>query len=766
MLQRLHLLNNVGSFHQFTGDPTTNLAKLSLIYGENGRGKTTISSVLRSLANSSPTVILERKRLGGTGDPHIVIHRPSGTPPCIFQAGGWQGNPPPVFVFDDFFVDENVYSGLSVSATQRQSLHEVVVGARGVALARAVEDLTGEIRQITDRINAATRDVQSHVPRGMSVDAFLVLQPNPTVDESIAAIERRIEAVRQAAPVRQTSVFDPVQIAAIDGARLTDILSRTVNDLDTEAANRVRTHIADIGPRAEQWIASGIERAALPAVSQQNRCPLCIQDLRNSPIFTLYRSYFSQAYSSLKAAIEAAITEVESQVGDAVVVEVQQATRQAERKRDFWARFTSLPVTALPLESFVAAATAGKAAILALLRAKQAAPLDAIAIPTTAEAAITAFNSAAQSLRDAFEALRSCNPAIEAIKQGSGTDTEEALAPLLSNLLAVKARFTPEASAACATLIQEKSNKTAAEGRKETARTALDQYRATVFPQYTSAINRVLSSFNAGFSIELQPENPGGRPSTGYHVVINNAQVPLNSPSGRPPSPTFRTALSAGDRATLALAFFFASLETHSQLATAVVVIDDPVSSLDDFRAGTTVSRIKSLVTQAAQVVVLSHSKPFLCQFWEDDQMRQHIVPLKIARHSPGSKLERWDIQAEWYTEHDRRQELMLAYLKSAASVDARQVAESIRPHLEACCRVAFPEVAKPGKLLGPIINDLRQRAGGPDALLDATGCTELDEIKDYGNKFHHDGSPAWRAPAINDRELEGFVKRTLKFIR
>jgi wobble nucleotide-excising tRNase len=55
--------------------------------------------------------------------------------------------------------------------------------------------------------------------------------------------------------------------------------------------------------------------------------------------------------------------------------------------------------------------------------------------------------------------------------------------------------------------------------------------------------------------------------------------VPLAS--GNAIGPSFRNTLSAGDRNALALAFFFASLERDPQRAQKIVVIDDPISSLD-----------------------------------------------------------------------------------------------------------------------------------------------------------------------------------------
>ncbi len=82
--------------------------------------------------------------------------------------------------------------------------------------------------------------------------------------------------------------------------------------------------------------------------------------------------------------------------------------------------------------------------------------------------------------------------------------------------------------------------------------------------------------------------------------------------------PSFRNTLSAGDRNTLALAFFFASLDRDPALADKIVVIDDPMTSLDEHRSLTTVHEMRQLHDRVSQMIVLSHSKPFLLGVWND----------------------------------------------------------------------------------------------------------------------------------------------------
>ena len=63
MISEIGLLRNIGQFDSISPGSRTPLAKLTLFNAENGRGKTTFSAILRSLAQNNPTLIAERQRL-------------------------------------------------------------------------------------------------------------------------------------------------------------------------------------------------------------------------------------------------------------------------------------------------------------------------------------------------------------------------------------------------------------------------------------------------------------------------------------------------------------------------------------------------------------------------------------------------------------------------------------------------------------------------------------------------------------------------------
>jgi len=119
LIVRIRLLRNVGTFDSVTAGAAIAFSCLTVIYAENGRGKTTLADVLRSLATGDPLPISERRRLAAQHPPHIIVEC-NDAPQPMFQDGGWTRTLPEMVVFDDVFVDDNVFSGLAVASNHRQ----------------------------------------------------------------------------------------------------------------------------------------------------------------------------------------------------------------------------------------------------------------------------------------------------------------------------------------------------------------------------------------------------------------------------------------------------------------------------------------------------------------------------------------------------------------------------------------------------------------------------------------------------------------------
>jgi hypothetical protein len=188
VLERIRLIRNIGKFDSVSACANIALPKLTLIYAENGRGKTTLSAILRSLGSSDPIPIFERKRLSASQPPHVVVQPAVGSA-INFQGGAWTQTFPNLAVFDDVFVDQNVYSGLSVESGHRQNLHELILGAQGVTLGKAFQALVDRNEEHNKALRLKGDAVPASARGAMGAEELCALQARPAIDEESCSCE-------------------------------------------------------------------------------------------------------------------------------------------------------------------------------------------------------------------------------------------------------------------------------------------------------------------------------------------------------------------------------------------------------------------------------------------------------------------------------------------------------------------------------------------------------------------------------------------------
>src|SRR6185437_3858901 len=103
MLQRISEIQGIGLLHDANGKPHT-CQKATLVYGDNGRGKSTLATVLRSLSTGDGSLVTNRKTLDGKLAPKVVLQFGSGHK-VTFDSGVWSERRPEVLVFDADFVE-------------------------------------------------------------------------------------------------------------------------------------------------------------------------------------------------------------------------------------------------------------------------------------------------------------------------------------------------------------------------------------------------------------------------------------------------------------------------------------------------------------------------------------------------------------------------------------------------------------------------------------------------------------------------------------
>ena len=475
-----------------------------------------------------------------------------------------------------------------------------------------------------------------------------------------------------------------------------------------------------------------------------------------------YQAYFSDVYSEFKRSISDTLMRINDAHNDNARIEFESKARVLDERQQFWTRFCQFDRISLGTSELFRVWRAAWHAIAELVTAKLSSPLENIPVSSEARGLVVAYESRIREIEELNENLKSANQLIAEVKKHSSQASAHEISEELNRLKAVRDRHLPEVATACADYLQELELKAEAERKRNRTRQELNSHRQNSFPQYQERVNAYLKRFSAGFRLELRHENIRSGSTSSYRAQIGDTLIEAVKANPEPGEPHFGSVFSAGDRATLALVFFLASLDQNPDLGNSIVVIDDPVSSMDSDRSLTTIQKIRELSSSVAQVILLSHNKPFLCKTWEHSSVES--ASFEIARYQGGSTLREWNVREDSLTEHDRYHNLLNEYCDNDTGAQ-REVAQAIRLFLEGYLRVACPQDFLPGSFLRREFTRLcRQRLNGATQILPETKVQELEEILEYANKFHHDTNPSWEHEQISDGELHSFVRRTLEF--
>ena len=760
MITKLEYVQNIGRFETVKHDPGLTFKKLGLVFSENGQGKTTLCAIMRSLTTGDPTPILERHRLSAKTLSKVVLEMDSSK--AAFDGIAWTSNGPEVLIFDDHFVETNIYSGLNVTSGNRQNLHELVIGEEGVKLNREVQDLTRSIADLQKALREKEHAMPTNILGGLSIDDFCSLPLPDDLDEQLSGAKKSVLILREAEGIKKTEVFEALGLPGLGIESIEETLQAALPELESKALDAVTAHFKSLdNSQAEVWVSEGMELSA-----ERSSCPFCGQDLSGSTLLTHYQVYFSEAYATHKSRIADTKSRVLEKLGGDRLARFQRKVQLSKDRYDFWSRFLSLPAFDIDSDELANCWAAVRDGLVKALDKKATDPLEPQVLNGDVREAVEKYNDLAREVYSTTTALLAQHNEIALAKEKASHGNLASAKAQLARLETIERRHEKDTTTKCSEYLKASQGKKTAENQKVVARAALDKHRKKVFGTYQTAINEFLGKFNADFEISaLKPSDPKGLPSSSYELVVNRGRIGLTT--AKSPGPSFRTALSSGDRTTLALAFFFAMLKERSDLDNMIVVLDDPSSSLDDGRALSTVQEIRGLLGRAEQVIVLSHSRGFLVRIWEQTD-KEHTSTMQIRpTGQEASNFEVWNAEAAALTEYDRLHKLLREYSYKSTG-DPEKVAPALRVVLEAFLRVAFAEHLPPGKMLKDFFSIAQQRKADGASIISDGALDGLNNLREYANQFHHDTSKNWQGNLsnVNETELKGFSKRVIQFTR
>lgn len=754
MIRRISL-HNVGVFEN--AKVPDNLKHIVLIYAENASGKTTLAEVLRSLETDNPSILIRKHRFEARNDQHVVLEYDGNQPNVVFQNRIWDEKHTSVRVFDEAFVDSNVYSGLDVDPEHRRNLYYLALGEQSVQLSRRREKLGKDINQYNRDMREAEKAIPADHRHDVPMDEFCGIQEVPDIKDEIEKAKQNLDAISNADTVLSTEKFQKNILPPFDGLAISQILQASIQDLDAEAAARVASHMESLGHGGESWIAEGMGYVSDDA----KFCPFCGQGTADSLLMEHYRAYFSDAYASLKRSIKDMADAVRSaHSGDAqVTFERTVGTNNANGR--VWASY-GLMAHDIDTETIVHDWAAALGVVVEALEAKQAAPLESV---TLNSGALESYEQHRQMIANVNATLDMHNGEIEKKKRMvNATNVQSAHRRLLQFEIAQE-RYSPTTAAWCGKYLQAKSAKDQANAEKAQITSQLIKYRKSAFPELQKGANEYLQRFGVRFAIDsFKPRNIVTGSTCTYTVLVGN--TPVSTSTTKPEDdPSVGETLSTSDRNTLALALFLSSLDKDENLSDTTVVIDDPVSSFDDSRSLATVQELRKLAPRVGQMIILSHKAAFLGKIWSKLDQRHNCQSLTIVHRANGSDICAWKIDRAFNADQARRQLLLETYVKDQTG-DRQDVINAIRPYIEAVLEILCAGHYNASKPVGTFLRECRDACGTPNEILAKDTVAELEDVYEYSNPSKHGSHIDPENMDVNGDELLNYVRKMLNITR
>jgi wobble nucleotide-excising tRNase len=761
MLSRIVRLQHVGLFQNGTPAPLQ-LRKATLVYGENGRGKSTLAAVLDSCGRGRPELILCRSTIDQAGAaPAVELIFDSGAPNVAFGNGAWSSRRGEIRVFDGAFVHDNVHTGVAVTTENRRGLYEFALGdaARDVY----EMDRLAQEHQAAGRLRGERERVVTAHAAPYNLGEFVALQPDNEIDSRLDDARRRLAAHTRAAQVLARQDLAPLSVPRLDVDATFAGLRRNIDDVHADAERQARAHFAKHHEQQgfEDWVSRGNE------YERHEECPYCGQSTEGVEVISAYRQYFSRSYALIKNFVTMLRPGVLTQVSPALtdrwsaIIETNQARQEA------WTDLVPAEPLTVDIAGVVVELDRLRAELTALFDRKQASPLEVCGTDEEKRRANELLAAISEHFRAYNEGVRTINERYAARKREVATGDAATLAYEVRRLEAVKRRFTQSVADEVELYVTAVNEAAAAAAAKDALREHHDQTMQETLARYEVAINRRLDALRTGFRIVqfAGRHDAGQRPRTTYAIQLRGRTIAELERAGNGHS--LPTALSDGDRRSLALAFFLARLDLDRQLATRIVVFDDPMASFDENRKSETVRALQTLVGQCEQLIVLSHDAHFLRELSE----ALHTDGRACISHRIGYAAEEYaqfepcDLGELCRLPYFERYLSAARYLAGQNAGQARQIAEDLRVLVEEYYKLRYPHLFGETMTLGNMIAEITRAPAG-SALAMMHGLVDhLDRFNEYAGRYHH-SNPNHGSEVLREHELRHYVRGALSLIQ
>lgn len=758
MIKKIINIKNIGRFKDYNCSGNLELKKLNVIYGENGGGKTTLVTILRSLRDKNKGILIGRKTLGASGEQQVLILTDTNGQ-FKFNRDGWDNDLKNFEIFDSTYISENVHSGNYVDIEHKRNLHLWAIGEEGVKLANRIAEIDNETREITNKIKEVDLKLKTLIKGGISIADFILLKVDNEINNKIAKQEIILDSSKNIEVIKAQALLELIKIFELPIEQLKELLAKSYRNITEEITSKIKTHIAErMDEHGEAWIERGLDYI------KDDTCPFCTQNLKNIDLIEHYEKYFSETYKTYKADIVEQSKKLKSNINLNYIEYLTNKIQLNQERLTSWNNFlkTNSKLINIDLVEFRKVVEEFFKEVTNLLESKIQNPIEPLD-SSKFDQMYQKLEPLTDQLQKYNEMVTSLNHDIEQFKGELKGDVSIEQSKL-EKLINVKNRYENLSVNYVQDWQSYHNTKDKLNQEKTSCKQKLNKITKEVLDKYRDGINKYLINCGANFKLcKTDVKYPGGKASIDYEIELNNKSIALGKADSPIEIPSFKNTLSEGDKSALAFSFFLAKIEIDEELHKKIVVIDDPISSMDIHRKDTTAYSLYSTSQNALQTLIFTHSPEFAKLVWEKDKSTNKKC-LRTVIENDNCNIEEFDIDKIGMVDYYHHYFLISEFVSTGRS-DKKSVAQSIRPLLEGNLRFRFPKSFRTDQWLGNFIEQIRNSEASAEIYSLFDDLSELEEINEYSKKFHHDNPNAIENLSnINSTQLKAYSERTLKF--
>lgn len=612
-------------FCHHSGGQEAVLQKFTIIFGENGSGKSALCDVLKSVSqnqdfqNTPPTLAEIELKDGNNNQTHKYENR------------NWtnQVNKNSFFFFDVDFINANVHTHGVRSSNLQQGAHTQKAGKLIIDLDEQANNLKEAIKAKKDELEAlrnSCADVLGQQFTDKDKEFFETYKntDDATQQEKLSWAQEELKKLEENLATLQNldnKYAEMNRLSAINQVDFSNSLpsKSTISELfdrqikekaQDEADEKIKSHFA----KHKKFIEYAKDQ--IPEDFAEENCPLCMQPLANATkVIEYYRTAFDQTYENAKrqflADIKTAkdvLERIKSNLNSlplqvtAVFDDLEkiktdfeiQDIYKLEEKTEQSGKFSGIAIK--EIDDLLAA--------LESLKKIEREQVDAAKLYDAITAKIQEIEKSVKSVNDLitkknklisdFKGKYSDQSKIRGdIQEKTKNQTE--LNELIDFLKSDNIKLIKKQNE---TLKNRKTLSDALNKDQEELRTHLaDTIPASVISQMIA----ILGKFNLNFTLEHLTENTNTKDYPFSFKIKDQKGIERDMKDG----------LSEGERQLISLAFFFAINENLQNKDKSVLIFDDPITSLDSPNLKILAELIHQKTQEFSQVLVFTHHPLF-----------------------------------------------------------------------------------------------------------------------------------------------------------